>query len=624
MRDQIVAKVARFPEGPGVYVFLGAGGRALYVGKAANLRARARSYLRPGGDGRPLLRFLEHEAVDVEFLATRTVAEALLLENTVIKKRKPPYNIRLKDDKAFLLLRLDRGEPWPWFRLVRRRLADGAEYFGPYASAKAVRRSLRLLHKIVPLRDCKDGVFHNRSRPCIKHQIGRCPAPCVGLIDAAAYRRRLDDAVAILRGSVAGVVADLERQMGEAAERLEFERAEACKQHILALRAVAERQGVVDQGGTDQDVIGLHRAGTEVTAVVLAFRDGRLEHSARFQLRSELPADLLLGDLLGRYYEGDAYVPGEVVVSESPAEHEAVAAWLTGKRGSTVRILVPRRGPRRAQLAMAMANAELLDASAADQAARARAAVVDLAGLLGAAEPPERIHCMDVSTIQGTSTVASRVCFVDGVPDKSGYRRMRIGAPAAGDDFAAMREAVRRSLALCLDDDADELPELLLVDGGRGQLGAAQAALRDLGLADDVAVAGLAKSRLRGVGDARVESGERLFLPGRAEALPLAAGAPATLLVARIRDEAHRFAVTYHRKVRGRITSELDAIPGVGARRRRALLRHFGSFSAVRAADREALAAVPGIPSALAARIHAALHPGAGQAAEGPPDRARR
>ncbi len=608
MDPRIADKVARFPTGPGIYVFLGARGEALYVGKAADLRARVRSYLKPGGDGRYQLRFLAEEARDVEFLATATEQEALLLENTVIKKRQPRYNIKLRDDKAFLLLRLDRKQAWPWYRLVRRRQDDGAQYFGPFASAKAVRRTLRLLHKVVPLRDCTDHVFDNRTRPCIKHQIGRCPAPCVGLVDRAAYEELLDRSVRILRGDVAPVLVELRARMAEAAANLEFERAQAQKEQIAALQLVAEPQSVVADAG-DEDAVGLHRAGDDVAVAFLAFRGGALESVRRFAFRSELPDELLLGDVLGRLYEGDRYVPATILLPAPPAEPDIIRAWLQHKRGGKVELLVPQRGDRRRHLELAQQNAELADAMAADAARRRAAGAERLARLLDLPEAPQRLHCIDVSTIQGTSTVASRVAFVDGQPDKAHYRRFRISAEHAGDDFAAMEEAVRRSLSLCLERDDEDLPDLLVVDGGKGQLAAAERAVAELGLQDDLRRCGLAKSRLRGVGDARAETGERLFLPGRDAAIALPPAAPETLLIAALRDEAHRFAITYHRQTRGRLGSELDAIPGVGPTRRRLLLRHFGSLSALRCASREALRAVPKLPAAVAETIWSHLHP---------------
>ncbi|MHC4079123.1 MAG: excinuclease ABC subunit UvrC [Planctomycetota bacterium] len=611
MKSTIAAKVKRFPQRPGIYIFTDARGHALYVGKAANLRARVRSYLSPGGDGRVRIPFLVEEAADVEFVATATEQEALLLENTVIKKRKPLYNVKLKDDKSFLMLRLDRAEPWPWFTLVRRRRNDGAEYFGPYASAKSVRRTLRLLHKVVPLRDCTDAVFHNRSRPCIKHQIGRCPAPCVGMIPTARYDGLLDEAVAILHGDAAPLLHGLQRQMAEAAEQLEFERAQALKTQIQALALVAERQTVVGAGAEDQDVVGLHRVGDEVCAVFLLFRQGKLESSRRFSLRSRLPSDLLLADLLGRFYEGDRYVPAQVLVPGEVAEAELVRQWLTARRGRKVLLRTPQRGAGRRNLVTAMDNARLADAVVANEAARRRRGAEELARKAGLAEAPETIHCIDVSTIQGKHTVASRVAFRDGRPDKDRYRRFKISSAAAGDDFSAMAEVVRRSLTLCLTKEEGELPDLLVVDGGRGQVTAAARTMAELGLSEDLALAGLAKSRLRGTGRERRASGERLFLPDRAAPVALVADAPATLLVAAIRDEAHRFAITYHRRTRGNLAGELDEIAGVGPARRRSILRHFGSLAGVRNATLEELCAVPGLPRPVAERVHEAVGGGA-------------
>ncbi|MFO1077877.1 MAG: excinuclease ABC subunit UvrC [Planctomycetota bacterium] len=489
---------------------------------------------------------------------------------------------------------------------MRRRADDGAR-IGPFASASRCGATLRLLHKIV-LRDCTDSVFHNRARPCIKHQIGRCPAPCVGLVTREAYEVLLDHSVRILRGDVGPVLQELRRDMQAAVDDLAFERAQAKKEQIQALQSVAEPQAVVAADG-DEDAIGLCRAGAEVTVALLAFRGGLLEHTRRHAFASDLPDDLLLGELLGRFYEGDRYVPARVLLPQLPAEAEIVAAWLAGKRGARVELHVPQRGGGRRHLDLAMQNAALADAVAVDIAARRRAGAERLAQLLGLPEPPLRLHCLDVSTIQGTSTVASRVCFVDGVPCRDQYRRFRISAEHAGDDFAAMAEAVRRSLQLCVEREHEELPDLLVVDGGPGQLAAAVRAVAELGLQDDLRLCGLAKSRLRGIGDARAESGERIFAPERGAPAPLPDGAPETLLVAALRDEAHRFAIGYHRKRRGRIASELDEIAGIGPARRRALLRHFGSLAALRAASLEDLRAMPRLPREVADAVWRGLHP---------------
>lgn len=603
MDQSIRDKVARFPKEPGVYLFRDGAGKVLYVGKAADLRARVRNYLTPGGDGRYQLRFLEREARDVEFIATATETEALLLENTVIKKHKPRYNIKLKDDKAFLLLRLDRKEEWPWFRFVRRRRDDGAMYFGPFASAKAVRRTLRLLHKVVPLRDCTDGVFHNRTRACVKHQIGRCPAPCVGEITREDYDCQLDAAVRILRGEIRALVQGLQGRMVEAAEQLEFERAQAMKEQIAALQRVAERQSVVARGG-DEDAVGVFRRGDEVTVAYLAFREGALEQCVRHTIKSELPDGMLLSDVLARLYEGDRFVPRALLLPQLPDEPAILREWLAQKRGGRVELHVPQRGERRQHLALAMQNAELGDAAAFDADARRRRAAERLASLLGLEDTPTLLHCLDVSTTQGTNTVASRVCFSEGRPHKGQYRRFKISKEHAGDDFSAMEEAVRRSLRLCLEREDEELPNLLIVDGGRGQLSAAERAVEGLGLESDIWLCGLAKSRLKGDGDRRLESGERIFLPGKETPIALGKDTAEMLLVAAIRDEAHRFAVTYHRKQRGKITSELDEIPGIGPTRRKALLRHFGSLTRMKQASREDLLATPGVPSSVAELIY--------------------
>ena len=610
MNPDIPAKVERFPDAPGVYVFVDARGSALYVGKAARLRSRVRSYLSPGGDGRVSIPFIVEQADDVEFMVTRTEQEALLLENTVIKKRKPAFNVKLKDDKSFLLLRLDLTEDWPWFRLVRRRRDDGCLYFGPYASAKSVRRTLRLLHKVVPLRDCSDTVFQNRSRPCIKFQIDRCPAPCVGEIDSPAYRGLVDKAIGILDGDAAPVLSALRLQMDAAANDLEFERAQVLKGQIEALSLVAERQDVVGSDRSDHDVLGLHRAGDEVSAVFLLYRVGRLESSRRFAFRSRLPEDLLLADLLGRFYEGDRYVPQSVLVPGDVAEAQLVQDWLSSKRGRKVELACPKRGRRLQYLKTACDNARLTDEVQADRAARGRRGVEELGELLELPDPPELIHCLDVSTTQGRQTVASRVAFDQGVSHRQDYRRFKISADAAGDDFAAMNEAVRRSLTLGLTKEGEEMPDLMIVDGGAGQVTAAMNAMRDLGLSDDVELVGLAKSRSKGQGADRHRTDERLFRHGVAEPVHLAPDAPVTLLVAAIRDEAHRFAITYHRKLRGKLTSVLDEIEGIGPGRRRTLLRHFGSLTAVKNATLEQLTAVPGVPEQVGRRVYRHLRPG--------------
>ena len=595
-----VEEIARkLPHEPGIYIFKDGRGQVLYVGKAADLRKRVVSYLKRGGDGRFLLSFLEEEARDLEFLVTQTEQEAVLLENTLIKKFKPKHNIRLKDDKAYLMLRLDPNEEWPWFRFLRRRKKDGALYFGPFSSARSLRRTLRLLHRITPLRDCSDGVFHGRSRPCLKYQIGRCPAPCVGLIDREAYGELLGRAIAILSGDTAELEADLKQRMARASEDLQYEQAQTWKEHLEALQLITEKQEVV--GAQDRDVIGLFRQGEEAHISVLSYRNFGLEGSRTHHFRTPLPTAELLDQFVSQLYHGDRYVPREILLPAELAEREGLEAWLGGRRDGRVEILLPQRGDKKRAVEMANKNARMAGEIWSRGGDRTEEDLRSLQRLLDLPHLPRRIHCLDISTIQGRDTVASRVSSVEGQACSAEYRRFSIRGEAGNDDFSSMRQAVERSLRLCLEREGEELPDLLLVDGGRGQVAAALAGLAECGLGDELPVAGLAKDRIKGID--RVHSGERIFLPGRAEPVPLVVDSAPWRILTQVRDEAHRFAITYHRKKREKIGSELDEVEGLGPRRRRALLKHFGSLAGVRSASLEDLARVPGLPLAVAEKV---------------------
>ena len=609
MHPQVEQRARKLPHAAGCYIFRDAGGRALYVGKAGDLRKRVASYLRPGGDGRFGIAFLEREARDLEFVATRTEQEAILLENTLIKKFKPRYNIKLRDDKAFLMLRLDRSEEWPWFRFVRRRHADGAEYFGPFGSASSARRTLKLLHKLVPLRDCRDGVFRNRTRACLKHQIGRCPAPCVGKIERAEYEQLLDRACRILRGDHRDVVTELGERMQAAAEQLRFEEAQAIKDNLQALTRITERQGIVGSGLFDRDVLGYWASGKHVHVALLRYRDAGLEGSQVHHFETELPLPELLSSFLIRLYEGDSYVPSQVLLPLEPLDLDGLAAWLHEKRDGRCELKVPVKGDKRKAVEMAAKNARLAGEAWQRGDEDVDAELGELMQLLDLPELPRRIHCLDVSTIQGRHTVASRVAAKDGQAHRPEYRRFEIRGEAAKDDFASMRQAVERSLRLCLDREDEELPEFLLIDGGKGQLSAALAARDACGLGEELPVAGLAKDRDHGE---RGSTGERVFLPGRSLPVPLTPGSASYRILTNVRDEAHRFAIGYHRKLRQRIGSELDEIPGLGPTRRRALLRHFGSLEGVKSASLEELRDVKGLPGAVAEAVHDKYHGSAG------------
>ena len=593
------------PEKPGVYLFKDDAGKVLYVGKARRLKARLQTYRRPGGDGRIMIRFLESEAASVETIVTRTEQEALLLEDTLIKSHKPPHNIRLKDDKSFLMLRLDSDERFPRFKFVRAhspkldRKSGRSRFFGPFASTRALRRTLSDLHRVIPLRDCPDSIFDHRSRPCLKHQIGLCSAPCVGLIDEPEYSELVERAVRVLSGDIAELEEELGGRMREASKAQEYERAAGWRDRIEALRRTVERQGVNPGDKVSRDVLALARAGREAVCHRLAFRDGHVSESRSHLFRSDLPdAELWHNVLTALYGSGRRELPQELVVSTEPEEAELLVAVLGGE----VRVTVPTRGMRRRMLDLAGENARSALSRKEREAAAGEAGLDALEKLCDLNRPPEIIDCFDISNMQGADMVASRVRFRGGHPDKAGYRRFKVRDLPEQNDFAAMKQVVGRSLRRCVEDG--ELPDLVVIDGGAQQLACAIEA-REEAAAWDVPMIGLAKARRERTvaGKRKPATEERVFLEGAVSPIELPKHDSARHLLERVRDEAHRFAITYHRKERGRLRSRLESIPGLGPVKRKALLRRLGSVAGVREASVEEIAAVPGIGVALAGVI---------------------
>jgi excinuclease ABC subunit C len=590
------------PRRPGVYIFRTGAGRVLYVGKARDLRARLSSYRRPGGDGRLSIRFLERDATDVETIVTRTEAEALLLEDALIKQHKPPHNVRLKDDKSFLMLRLDRDERFPRLKLVRAhsprvdKPSGRSRFFGPYASSKALRRTLSDLHRVVPLRDCPDSVLNNRSRPCLKFQLGLCSAPCVDEIDEEGYAGLVERAVRILSGDTAELQRDLERRMDEASERQEYERAGAWRDRLEALRRTVEGQGVRPKDRIDRDVLGLARVGDEAVVHRLAFREGRLSESRSHRFRSELSDEELLHNVLTALYAaGRRTVPQEILLPFEAADGQLLSETL----GQGVRLIVPGSGERRRMQGIAGENARTNLTKLMREEETGASLVQEVQRLLDLPDLPEVIDCFDISNLQDSNVVASRVRFRRGISDRSGYRRFKVRDVDGQDDFASMREVVRRSLRRGVDED--DLPDLIVIDGGKAQLDSALEARDETG-AWEVQCVGLAKARAerRVKGKQKEASQERVYLPGLEAPVELGQHTAVRHLFERIRDEAHRFAITYHRKERGKLKSQLDSIPGVGDAKRKALLRQFGSVAGVKQASVEQLAAVSGIGEHLA------------------------
>jgi len=600
------------PSKPGVYLFRDAAGEVLYVGKARDLKARIASYRRPGGDGRLGVLFLQRDATQLETIVTRTEGEALLLEDTLIKQYKPPHNVRLKDDKSFLMLRLDLEHAFPRFQFVRAhapREGQGkgrSRLIGPFASSRAVRRTLSDLHRVVPLRDCSDATLANRSRPCLKHQIGLCSAPCVGLIDPAEYGKLVERAIAILTGDTRELESDLDTRMRAAASAHEFERAAHWRDRLAALRRTVEGQGVRPKDKVDRDVLGLAREGDLAVVHRLAFRGGRLaESKARF-FRSQLPDEELLHVVLTALFgpgmakkESLKRLVGatEMLVPCLPEEPEWLAEILGAK------LVVPRGGDRRRMLDMATENA-FTELEKQTQRGEENAHLLEeVRRLLGLSAPPEVIDCFDISNLQDSHVVASRVRFRGGRKDRAGYRHFKVKTVQGQDDSASMREVVGRSLQRGLDEG--DLPDLVVIDGGAQQLRMALEAREEAG-AWGVEIVSLAKARSegrRGRGQVKEASEERVYLTPDCEPIELAPRSPVRYLFERIRDEAHRFAIQFHRKLRGRITSRLDSIPGIGAVRRKRLLKTFGSVAGVAAASVEELAALEGFTLELAKTI---------------------
>jgi len=596
MTPELRALIDAAPPDPGVYRFLDVDGRVIYVGKAKSLRSRVRSYFREGGDGRLLLEHLREAIHSVDFIVTETEKEALLLENTLIKRHRPTFNINFRDDKSFVSIRVDPDSEIPRLQVVRKPREDGALYFGPYSSSSAVRVTMKFLGRHFGVRPCSDGFYRAHARrACLKYQIGRCRAPCCGHIDLDEHRRLAREVALFLRGRRGELVKDLERKMKVASQGLDFERAATLRDQAAAVRQTIEGQIVTRTLSGELDILGLHREGGRLELALLFVREGSLVSTRCVPFLSELPSEDVVSSFLSQYYASGNLVPGAVVVPLEIPDSEMIEALLTERRGRNVRLHVARKGERKRLLELARRNAEASFRSRQRLEREMGQSLTALQKALSLPRLPRRIEGFDVSTFQGRETVASMVVLIDGRPSRDDYRRFRIRGEDARDDFSALRQAIsRRARALVKEGDAP--PDLIVVDGGRGQLAAAASALADAELSA-IPVVSLAKARtLSGKGDP-VRSDERVFVPGAEVPVPLSEDRPEHRLVVHLRDEAHRFAIAYHRKLRGRasVRSDLDAIQGIGPQRKRALLRAFGSVEGIRGAALEDVARTSGI-----------------------------
>src|SRR5271166_3929325 len=607
--DEIDRKLEAIPPEPGVYLLKDRAGKVLYVGKAKSLRSRVRAYFRDGGDERFQVRFLMRRVRDFDTLVTRSEKEALILENNLIKQYKPRYNIRLKDDKSYLSAKVT-NHPWPRIMVTRKIVKDGGKYFGPFGSADGLRETIDVIRKVFPLRTCSDAVFKNRARPCLEYQIKRCLGPCCLPVDRDEYGAHLHAATMLLEGKDLELLREMREQMKAHAERLEFEDAARMRDRVRAIEKTVERQTVLHHWGIDQDVFGLYREGGFIEAIVLMVRGGKLTstHSWDFQDLEFADQDVL-ADLLTQYYSGARNIPDEVIVPVVLEDAEVRAELLTEKRDKKVEFLVPQRGDKLRLLEMAMENARQSFASRRDNELTREKMLDDLRTKLHLKNTPKRMECYDISNLQGTMVVGSQVTFDEGEPRKDLYRRYRIRSFEGQDDFASMYEVLKRRLTRAVAEN--EFPDLWVIDGGKGQLNVAVEVLKEFNLLDQIDVVSLAKQHVLNDGREQtvVKSEERVFIPNRKDPIVLPKNSTALFLLLRIRDEAHRFAITYNRELRkrSRLRSVLDDIEGIGPVKRRALLRHFGSLRRIREATVDEIAQVKGMTLDLAVKIRTHL-----------------
>ena len=605
MSPRLDERAAQLPTTAGVYLFKDRRGRVLYVGKAINLRSRVRQYL-GGHDGRPMVPHLVRASHDIDVVLTHTEKEALLLENTLIKKHMPRFNIQFRDDSSYLHLRIDLKSAWPRYRMVRKIDDDGARYFGPFSSAQKARETLAHLSRVFPLRTCSDATLKTRRRPCILHQMHRCTAPCVGLVDKEAYQKVAVDSLSMMEGRSRAVIDQLKGRMLHHADLEEFEEAGRLRDLIASIAATVEKQKVIDPGFADRDVWGIARDGYTVAVAILPVREGVMgEPLARVVSGAvEEDEELLSSWLNGTYVSGSA-IPDEILVPTLPTDHAAIEELLSERAGRKIKVHTPARGQKVRLIDLARENAGAKLTQGSDEHTRRQESLTALADAIGLAVPPTRMECFDNSHLGGTDPVAAMAVFVNGRPARAEYRRYKLKVAPGGDDYAGMREVLSRRVKRGL--ESGDLPDLLVIDGGKGQVAIAMAVLADLGVTD-LPVVGISKPRTEHARGDR-EATDKIVLPNVKDPIKLSAHHPGLRMLQYLRDETHNHVLGFQRKVRNRNTlaSALEGIPGVGPTRRRALLRALGSIQGVADADVDTIAAVPGIGPALASTIHAVL-----------------
>jgi len=593
-------KAGSIPASAGVYILKDKKGRSLYIGKAKNLRSRVLSYLHEGGDReRPHIAYLMKEVEDLDYFVTRNEREALVLENSLIKQKKPRYNIRLRDDKNYLSLRLDPRERFPRLTLTRRVLKDGALYYGPFASADALKKAKRLIHKVFPLRDCTDEKFRRHSaRPCLSYYMGMCLGPCAGKVDEAGYNEVVDRTRMFLRGEKDRIIELLRGNMGKASGEMRYEDAAHYRDQAKLLEKNLDEQMFITPGTKDRDIVGFYREGQDAEFSILFSRGGILVDKAEYSFKNTAGTDEeLLGGFILQFYGGNRFIPNEIIIPVGIEGMEELSEWLSERLGRRVALSVPERGVKASQLELAGRNA--LESFQRKHARELHELdlLERLKSSLHLQRLPGAIECFDISNTQGDLAVASLVRFEGGKPARERYRTYRIKTVEGPNDYAMMREVLSRRLTRA-DEEGWDTPDLVLIDGGKGQLNIAQRVLDELGCAGEIGLASIAKGRYEGESD-------KIYIYGRKNPIVFSRNSQVLFLLMRIRDEAHRFAITFHKKLRGKraVSSALDDVPGIGAKRRKELIKRFGSLAGIRDASVDDIAAVPGLSRRIAEEL---------------------
>ena len=640
---ELEERLEHLPTGPGVYLMKDAKSKVIYVGKAKNLKNRAKSYFQKGGDGRLLVQHLLKRVADVDVVLTDTEKEALILENNLIKQFKPRYNTIFRDDKTYVSIKIDLSKPFPHPQIVREVKKDGALYFGPYSSSRAVRETLRFLYELYPIRKCSERTYTGRKRPCLYYQMGKCPGPCVGLADDKAYREIIEEVILFLKGKREELIEALREKMLKEAEAENFEKAAEIRDRIQAVQQTVERQKIRSPSFIDRDVFGYYREGKEMSVQAMFIRNGNLEDIASYFLPVHYnnPEEVFSAFLV-QFYSHNRFIPREILIPMEVEDAPLLEEILTERKGQKVSVIFPQKGEKTRLVELAMRNAENAFRARHSTPQRHKMILEGLKEALGLKNFPQRIECFDISNIGGRQAVGSMVTFEGGLPNKNRYRRYKVETVPQADDFAMMEEVLTRRYKKALEENY--LPQLTIVDGGKGQLGVALKVMEKLGI-KDVDVIALAKARkaisdlggrgviaseakqsqrlfakanlpkalLRGFAsrnDRPSELQDRVFIPWKSEPILLPTDSPELLLLGRIRDEAHRFAITYHKKLRQRqfYRSPLDEIPGIGPARKAKLMKCFGSIENIRQAGRKDLKEVAGLPGKQAELIYNYFH----------------